>query len=88
MSVFVRASCYEPCAVVQTIGESEIGDRPKGIMFSSGTAPVLLTVLMMACIHTVFTVSTNTRTHSYLECFLKNKRYCIKAAQLFYKTKM
>lgn len=38
VSMFVWASCYELCAVVQTGGESGIGDGPWGIMFFSGTA--------------------------------------------------
>ncbi len=70
--VCVCVSCYELRAVVQ----SGIGGWPWGIMFFSGTALVLLTVLMMACTHKVFTASSTVRTymHSHPECFLKNKK--------------
>ena len=91
VSVFMCVSCYELHAVVQTRGETGIGDGPWGIMFFSGTALVLLTAMMMACIHKVFTVSstvqTYTRTQSYLRCFLKKAANSIKAAQVFYETK-
>lgn len=88
--VFVCASCYELHDVVQTRGETRIGDGPWGIMFFSGTAMVLLTVQMMACIHKVFTVSGTVQTYtcinSYLECFQKNKgHHRMKAPQVFYK---
>lgn len=83
--VFVYASCYELHAVVQTRGESQIGVWPWGIMFFSGTALMLLAVLMMAYIHTVFAVSslvqtwTHAHTHTYTECFLKSEaKYIIK----------
>lgn len=37
-NVFVCATCYQLCTVVQTRGESGIGDKLWGIMFFSGTA--------------------------------------------------
>lgn len=81
-SVVVCASCYELFAVVQTRGESEIGNGLWGIMFFSRTALALLTVGMMASIHK--TVQTNTGTYSYVECILKNKgNYRIKHKQRF-----
>lgn len=88
--VFVRASCYELHDVVQTRGETRIGDGPRGIMFFSGTAMVPLTVQMIACIHKVFTVSSRVQTYtcinSYLKCLQKNKsNHSIKAPQVFYK---
>lgn len=66
--VWVCVSCYELCAVVQS-------GWPWGIMFFSGTALVLLTVLMMACIHKVFTASSTvqTCTHSYREATIAEK---------------
>lgn len=65
-SVFVCVSCYELCAVVQTRGESEIGNGLWGIMFFSSTALVLLTVGMMASIHMEFTVSKTVTWHMQL----------------------